>query len=449
MTARRTGKDLVALVVAPVSLLAPVLAVAVTTVPGMFASGGTRRWGRGRVEDVRAAAQEAKDAAAEAFYELDTAQRELRITMETIAAADDSPQAARTAADVAALGDRVDQVSHDYIATVDAHDLDSEQLDVAAASRARHDLLRVRDALRATHADLARFEQGLGGLLARAETQLSQLVPAAERAKQALRAATQALDAARATGLRADDLAASLAALGPELRRLNEGAAQHGVTPTLQRADRVRREAEAISAEAAQLPERAAQIDRRLASLRTRAEAITTRAEQVEPVLSELRRRFTLACWQDLQRVPDQAAESVGQARELLATARQARQEQRWADATAGLATVHALLGRADDLVSAAGNRLRRLNAVSTDPGQEIERTRFTLRDAQRLAMSGRSVPDPRHARPLDAAVERLERAVTALENGGRTPDYWLFLTEMEAVRGMVAAVVEDIRAGS
>ncbi|MYV71912.1 hypothetical protein GT043_39555, partial [Streptomyces sp. SID2131] len=94
------------------------------------------------------------------------------------------------------------------------------------------------------------------------------------------------------------------------LTRLNEGAGRHGVPETLQRADRVLRDAEAVRAEAGRLPERAAEIDRRLVSLRTRTEALTTRAEGVEPVLSELRRRFSLDCWQDLQHVPEQAAAS-------------------------------------------------------------------------------------------------------------------------------------------
>ena len=105
---------------------------------------------------------------------------------------------------------------------------------------------------------------------------------------------------------------------------------------------------------------------------------------------------------------------------------------------------MRALLNATDEAVSAAGDRLRRLNAVQKDPQQEIDRTRFAIRDAQRLAMAGRSTPDPRHARPLDDAVARLERAVAALE--GRHPDYWHFLTETEAVRQTVARVVAQIR---
>ncbi len=161
-------------------------------------------------------------------------------------------------------------------------------------------------------------------------------------------------------------------------------------------------------------------------------------------MLSELRRRFTAACWQDLQHVPDQAGENVAQAELKLREARAARDEQRWPDATALLSTVRALLNTTDESVSAAGDRLRRLNAVQKDPQQEIERTRFAIRDAQRLAMAGRHTPDPHHARPLDDAVARLERAIGTLE--GRHPDYWHFLTETEAVRQAVTRVVNQIR---
>ncbi|MGK5531360.1 hypothetical protein [Streptomyces sp. URMC 129] len=441
MTATRIARHFAASVLLPPLVLLAVL-------PAVFTGAGARRWGRSRVEELRAEAQGAKDAAADAFYELDSAQRDLRITVETITAADDTPPAARVAADFARFGQRIDRVSQEYIAVVDAHDLDSGALDAAAAARARQELLRVRDEMVRTREELERFGRGLGPLAERAESQLAQVAPAVERARQALREATGALDEARGAGLPAGEPAAALAALGPELRLLNEGAGRHGIKPTIRRAEDVRRRAEAITAEVRRLPVLAAGIDKRLASLRTRAEAITTRAGHVEPVLSELRRRFTAACWQDLQRVPEQAAESVRQAHEVLARARRAREEQRFAEATALLQDVHALFGRTEEAVSAAGERLRRLNEVAIDPRREIDRTRFVLRDAQRLAMTNRTFPEPRHAAPLDAAAERLERAVATLENGGRNPDYWLFLTETEAVRGMVAAVVEDIRAG-
>nr|WP_324607260.1 hypothetical protein [Streptomyces rimosus] len=418
----------------------PLLAVAA---PAAFAGGGTRRW-FGRGESQRADAQAAKDAAAAAFYELDTAQRDLRISIETITAIDRSPAAVRAAKEYERFGQRIDEVSQDYISAVDAHDLDRDDLDAGAASRARADLTRAKDELERVKADLDRFAQGLGPLLQTAETQLARLAPAVERARQALLAASNALDAVRAQNYKADDLAARLAALSPELTKLNQGAGQHGVQETIRRADDVLRQAEAIRTEAERLPEKAAEIDKRLVSLRTRAQAITTRAAKVDPVLSELRRRYSAACWQDLQSVPDQAADAVAQAETKVREAQQARDEQRWADATSLLATARALLNTTDEAVSAAGDRLRRLDEVSFDREKEVERTRFAVRDAQRLAMAGRSTPDPRHARPLDDAVARLERAIAGLE--GRHPDWWHFLTEMEAVRQTAARVVQEIR---
>ncbi|MFJ6742331.1 hypothetical protein ACIQOU_26000 [Streptomyces sp. NPDC091279] len=412
--------------------------------PGAFAGGGTRRWFGGGAEGRRAEAQAAKDAAAAAFYELDTAQRDLRISIEAITAVDSSPAARRAVTDFEALGRRIDEASHRYIEAVDAHDLDRDDLEASTAARARTELTAAKDELGRVKRDLGRFADGLGPLLGKAETQLARLAPAVERARQSLLAASNALDAVRGAGLRADDLAARLAALAPELTKLNQGAGQHGVPQTLERAERVAREAEAIRAQAAGLPETAAGIDHRLVSLRTRAQALTTRAGQVDPVLSELRRRFTAACWQDLQHVPDQAGENVEQAERKLREAQSARDEQRWPDATALLSTVWALLNATDESVSAAGDRLNRLNAVQKDPQQEIDRTRFAIRDAQRLAMSGRTTPDPRHARPLDDAVARLERAIGSLE--GRHPDYWHFLTETEAVREAAARVVGQIR---
>ncbi|WP_133909782.1 hypothetical protein [Streptomyces sp. NBC_00582] len=425
------------------TLLALPLVVALA-LPAAFAGGGTRRWFGGRAEGQRAEAQAAKDAAAAAFYELDTAQRDLRISIETITAVDDSPAARRAVSGFAEIGRRIDEASSRYIEAVDAHDLDRDDLEASAAARARTDLSRAKDELGNVKKELDRFAEGLGPLLGKAETQLARLAPAVERARQALLSASDALDSVRRTGLTADDLAARLAALGPELTRLNQGAGQHGVPQTLERAERVSREAAAVRAEAERLPEKAAEIDHRLVSLRTRAEALTTRAGQVDPILSELRRRFAAACWQDLQGVPQQAVENVAQAEARLREAQTARDAQRWPDATSLLSTARALLNTTDEAVSAAGDRLSRLNAVQKDPQAEIDRTRFAIRDAQRLAMAGRNTPDPRHARPLDDSVARLERAIGTLE--GRHPDYWHFLTETEAVRRTVAGVVATIR---
>ncbi|MFJ1758136.1 hypothetical protein [Kitasatospora sp. NPDC088134] len=403
-------------------------------------------WGGGRRDAAREDARAAREAAQESFYELDSAQRDALLAVETVKSAGEPATSRRVEQDFADLTARIDQVTVAYLGALDAVDLDSAEVDPGAVARARQQLDQAKRELDAKRAELGTFVSRLQPLVEHAEAQLIRVTPAVERAKQALLAATTALEQARGAGLRADDLAARLAELAPELTRLNQGVSQHGVPATLQRAEDVARRAEEVRAEAVRLPERAGEIDRRVGTLRTRIDALENRAGTVDPALSDLRRRFSLACWQDLQHVPAQTADAVRNARARLTEAVRARDEQRWADATAAIGTVRALLDTAEGSVSAVNERLRQLNEVQRDPQQEIERARFALRDAQRLAMAGRQAPDPRHAGPLDAAVARLDRAVASLEDAGRHPDYWAFLTELVAVRETAAEVVTMIR---
>ncbi|MFD8552462.1 hypothetical protein ACFV08_12910, partial [Streptomyces fradiae] len=148
---RRDAADVLALVLLPLPLLAAARAGLLANA-GAFAGGGSgggaRRWfGGGRAESQRAEAQAAKDAAAAAFYDLDTAQRGLRISMETIAAVDSSPDAARAAEAFTARGRRIDEVSHTYIEAVDRHDLDRGDRGAATAAGARTELTRAPHAL--------------------------------------------------------------------------------------------------------------------------------------------------------------------------------------------------------------------------------------------------------------------------------------------------------------
>ncbi|GAA2227316.1 MULTISPECIES: coiled-coil domain-containing protein [Kitasatospora] len=395
---------------------------------------------------MREEARAARDAAQEAFYELDTAQREVELAVETVRAVGEGQAAQQALTEYRQISAQVNEVSAEYLAALDAYDLDAEGLDAATAARARQVLEQAHRRIDGERAELARYLGRVQPLLQQAEEQLVRVTPAVGRAKQSLLAATNALEAVQAAGLRADDLAALLAELAPELTRLNEGAARHGVAATLQRAEDVALRADAIRSSAEQRPAKAREIDQRVASLRTRIQALETRAGTVGPVLSELRRRFSSECWQDLQRVPDGTAEAVRAAQQKLAEAVRAREEQRWADATAAIGTVRSLLETADGSVAMVHDRLRQLNEVSADPQREVERSRFALRDAQRLAMAGRQAPDPRHAGPLDAAVVRLDRAVATLEASGRHPDYWRFLTELAGVRETAAQVVAMIR---
>ncbi|GAA1972282.1 hypothetical protein [Kitasatospora viridis] len=430
-------------------VLAPLAVAGVLAAVAGSVTGGAGRgswWRRGGQAD-RAEALAARDAAQQAFYDLDSAQREVELAVETVRAAEEAAAVRQALAEFQDLTGRINQVNLAYFAALDAVDLEAAELPPGAAAEARRRLDQAHRELTSQQAELTSYLARLQPLVQHAEGRLVRVAPAVERARRALLAATAALDATRAAGLTAQEPAARLAALGPELTKLNEGAARHGVDQTLRRAEQVERQAGEIAAEAARLPERAGEVDRRLASLRTRVQALRTRTANVEPALSELRRGFTAECWQDLQRVPQQLAEAARTAEARLDEAARARAEQRWADATATLGAVRALLETADGSAQAVADRLRRLTEVARDPSAELERARFAVRDAQRLAMAGRSTPDPRHADPLDAAVLRLDRAQAALGSAGRHPDYWHYLGELDAARRSAAEVVEMIRA--
>lgn len=89
-------------------------------------------------------------------------------------------------------------------------------------------------------------------------------------------------------------------------------------------------------------------------------------------------------------------------------------------------------------------DRLRDLDDVARDPDAEIERTRFALRDAQRLAVGGRAAAEEKYARSLDALVFRLEAVGGQLD--APHPDWWRFLTETRTIRAEVGRVVQQIR---
>ncbi|NUU22551.1 MAG: hypothetical protein HOV68_13700, partial [Streptomycetaceae bacterium] len=107
-------------------------------------------------------------------------------------------------------------------------------------------------------------------------------------------------------------------------------------------------------------------------------------------------------------------------------------------------ATARAALNNADEAMAAVHDRLRDLDEVARDPAAEVEKTRFALKDAQRLALAGRATAEEKYVRSLDALVFRLEAVGAQLDSPH--PDWWRFLSETRAIRSEVAQVVQRIR---
>ncbi|MFE5330125.1 hypothetical protein ACFRCG_27425 [Embleya sp. NPDC056575] len=424
----------------PLSItLAPLL---LALLPGAFAGGETRPWRR-RKDAARSAALAAREAAGEAFLQLDTAQRDMMLSLETVRAVRGARGTEDALRGFAAVSLRIDEASAAYIALMDRHPLDVE-LETDEYESARRELAEVASRLDAVRQELDRFGTSLGPLLADAEQALGQLPPAVDRARRAAAEAEQAVAETQRAGLGSTTLTTRLAAVRADLTELDRGPAALGIPGTLEVARRIETAAGELRAEAERLPRQREEVTNRLSSLRTRAQALESRLGTIEPALHRLRRDYVQSCWADLEQVPARTRQSLGVARSRLEEAGAAAGRGEYADAVSRLATARATLKDADEAMASVNDRLHALEEVARDPEAELERTRFALRDAQRLALGGRANAEERYARRLDALVYRLE--AIAAEPEQPRPDWWRFLSETRDIRAEVAATVQVIR---
>ena len=116
-----------------------------------------------------------------------------------------------------------------------------------------------------------------------------------------------------------------------------------------------------------------------------------------------------------------------------------------WDAAAAHLEAAREHLATAEGGISSVVERKRDLDTLAEDPGQELERVRFAVRDAQRLVVSAGARAPKGEADVLDGLMSRLDTATDRLE--GRHPDYWAYLVELRAIRDLAASVVRRTRA--
>lgn len=182
-----------------------------------------------------------------------------------------------------------------------------------------------------------------------------------------------------------------------------------------------------------------------LAAVSTRMAAVSTRAERLAPAFSSLLREFNAASSDDL-------IDNEGASRAIMARAAadltQAQAELGRGNPEGALDLVAAVRGQlveAEDLVDAVTDRLDLLRAVRADPWAREKEVRFKLRDAQMLAVTRGIVEE--WASVLDAQVERIDRIVGQLQ--GKNPDYWGYVSAMNAVADFISGVVQRMRVQS
>ncbi|GLZ04241.1 hypothetical protein Acsp03_17070 [Actinomadura sp. NBRC 104412] len=406
--------------------------------------GDQRRRGRG--EQAAAAAVQAREDAATAFYDMDQAQKYLQGRV-TVFADLDARAAAPVRNEFTALSDNADAAAMAYISVLDANDLDDDRdRGPAEYDSARRAFLAVTDRLKKITTDLNRFAERLAPQMSRLEAALDQLPPRLTAARDAVAAADAAIAAARAAGMDAADPEAELARAKEALSQLgSQGLGGLGLAGAMDKADEVRRAAESAREAAEELPRLGEKVRHSLASVRTRSEMVAGRVESVRQAMKLLLRNYSLACWQDLKGAPEAVKDGVERARERLneASGHVARNE--WKQAQRALTAARTELNAAERRAHQVTGRVADLDAAAADPGKPAEAARFAVRDAQKLAMAQPGGAAPHHARALDELVERLDRAPRRLT--GPHPDYWSYLQELESIKTAAGDVVARIRA--
>ncbi len=207
-------------------------------------------------------------------------------------------------------------------------------------------------------------------------------------------------------------------------------------------ASRVRAAVTALERALADAPEQENHARQGVASVSTRISAVRTRAERLAPAYSSLLREFNAASSADLgtnertsERFIEKADADLAQAKAALADGNPERSLEL-------TASVRANLAEAEKLVDAVTDRLALLRTIRENPKVKEDEVRFKLRDAQMLALSRGIAKE--WSSVLDAQLERIDRVTGQLH--GRHPDYWAYVSGLDAVSAFISGVVQRMR---
>ncbi len=189
-------------------------------------------------------------------------------------------------------------------------------------------------------------------------------------------------------------------------------------------------------------PDRERQARQALSSVTTRIAAVRHRAGDLGPAYSSILREFNAASSDDLVGNDRESVRLIDRSQALFVEAESALAAGDPDLALDLTARVRATLADAEGLVDAVTDRLRLLREVRADPRARVDAVRFRLRDAQLLAVNSGLAAEWGSA--LDAQMDRIERAADRLT--GTHPDYWAYVTDLDAVSSFVAGIVQRMR---
>ncbi|MFC9893377.1 hypothetical protein ACFVMC_06765 [Nocardia sp. NPDC127579] len=290
------------------------------------------------------------------------------------------------------------------------------------------------------------FYRGHQAQLEHASTVLGAVPQLARQVKQAaavVRGQAAESEFADYPSVRSRAAAVDEALLTVEAAELGSGGPGRGTAGQVRETARRLESATAELADAlAQAPSRLGAARTAITSVNTRLSAVRTRAERLAPAYSALLREFNAASSADLANNGRESQADMDAAATALAGARSAMAENNPELALELTSTARGNLAAAERQVDAVTKRLALLREVRADPQNQAKAVRFRLRDAQMLAVSRGLVEE--WGSVLDAQADRIDRITESLS--GRHPDYWAYVTELDAVTEFIAGVVDRMR---
>ncbi len=320
-----------------------------------------------------------------------------------------------------ALSERLDQAERDGVRIPQA-ELDAQVRTLAEAARGVDEFYRAQQA----HLEHAVAVHGT----------VPQLVT------QVRAAARQAREAAAASPYAGYPSVRRAAAAVDEGLVTLEAAGGSGAGVAREAATRLEADTRTLSRALEDAPGKQHSATTALASAATRLAAARHRAERIPPAVSALLREFHAASSADLANNEREAHRAIDAADAELSRARAALQNNDPEQTLELTTSARAQLAAAEEQADAVTDRLALLREVRAQPQDKAKAVRFKLRDAQMLAVNNGLVD--RWGTVLDAQSDRLDRVSGSLT--GRHPDYWAYVSELDAISTFIAGVVDRMR---
>jgi hypothetical protein len=158
-----------------------------------------------------------------------------------------------------------------------------------------------------------------------------------------------------------------------------------------------------------------------------------------------MRRRFVHGAFRDIEPMQPRAERQFRMAREMFTIAERHAGSGSWSLVRTAIVDTRRALEEVTAAVAEVTGRLATLEKMAEDPKGPVDRTKFVVRDAQRLfQMLSPGVP-AEYGHRLDALGSRAEAAARAA--AVPRPNYWDLHNELTAIKDETQATIVAMRA--